>query len=492
MAISKRRRLSVSIEEDPPSPIGDDGLEVTKAIEVVNALNNANAADDVATAVTGITQQEKNTEEISDDLDSDIQTDGEIPVEDTDLPNPDGSDIDSDTSAVSGDDELEGLGQAASAATALEALIVKLESGQVVTTESFKSAGLKVSTEADTSTIISAAKNALKAVWDKLIQIVTGVYEFVSSLIDIHTTKLKTAKNDITVLEEAVSKLNKTTPRKDKIENETMAALLVSSTTDGSVAEMLKDIKSVTTIVGSYFEHLRQHFMPFTRSLEQSINGLNGTGANIKLMIGRMTLPSVMKRVNDIPGKRKPDPDLESWMGPIMTKGLQFAGFTSQDNTLTGNQQDRNSVVHNALFITRDPDWDTSVYELDVMNHAQLKQYLSSLDDLRAVASQGEVQLMLYRRSIEALKKLILKHKKDVDVLEASGKEDELKEVIRGRREIGNLLNYCLITTERFYGKPNREVMEYTNAVLSAGIAYCTQVIKAYTYKDNPASSEAT
>ena len=49
--------------------------------------------------------------------------------------------------------------------------------------------------------------------------------------------------------------------------------------------------------------------------------------------------------------KRKLDPSLEAYMGPIMPKGTRLAAFTAPDNTLSGDPSHPNAVIHNKIFL---------------------------------------------------------------------------------------------------------------------------------------------
>jgi hypothetical protein len=511
MRFGSRKRIVVSLEEEDLDALPDDGLEVTKAIEVVNAMNNLENPENVKTAMDGIEHQEeedkKNKEEEElggddttgsefgnpDDADgSPFETEGDgesgTAAEQTPgLPPESGEDKNSDEGIDP--DELE---DAANDARSLEALIDTFEKSGTLPNKKYHLKSVDITLESANG-FMDSAKAALKAVWDKLVDFAVRIVDFVTALIEIQQSKLKVAKEEITNVEEMVDRLTRSEPLTPTFKNRVMAGLLTTnmdSTGPLDASEMFTSMKLVSDVTMSYFDHVKQHYLPFANSIEQAFNRSvdnmdTSQVLSLKLMIGKMTLPSILKRTNDIPGKRKLDPSLESYIGPVMPRGVRMGAFVSPDNTINGDTTSPDSVVHSKIFLFT-YEHSPEVEELRVMSPPQLKQYLSLLDNLRAKASQGELHLMSYRRGVDNLKKIILKQKKQTDILERSSNENELKSVIRTRRMVGNMINYSLIVSEHFYGKPNREMMDFINAVLSAGIAYCNKSVTAYMQKTNP------
>lgn len=475
MRFRTKSKPILSLETSDVNEFPDDGLEVTKAIQVVQAKSHLEDPENVKMVLDEMKRQEE--EESTEDQESGDNTDSL-----------DGSDVNSDD--VPNPEEME---DAAADATALESLIEAFEKTGEAPKQPYRLKSIDVTLESSNG-FLATAKAALKAVWDKLVEYVVKIVDFVTTLIEINQSKLKLAKEEIIAVEEMVDKLTTTTPLTPTIENELMASLLTTSTNisgAASIPELISSITNVTAVASSYFDHLKMHYLPFATSIEQafgnSVDNMAIDQSNsVKLVVGKMTLPSVLKRVNDIPGKRKLDPSLEAYMGPIMPKGTRLAAFTAPDNTLSGDPSHPNAVIHNKIFLVQDFDHNSDVSELQVGAPQKLKEFIVKLDDLRAKASQGEIHLMAYRRGVENLKKLILKQKKQTDILDSSSNEQELKDVIKSRRMVGTMINYALIISEYFYGRPNRSMMEFINAVLSAGIAYCNKSVTAYMQKPNP------
>ena len=254
MRFRTKSKPILSLETSDVNEFPDDGLEVTKAIQVVQAKSHLEDPENVKTVLDEMKRQEE--EESTEDQESGDNTDSL-----------DGSDVNSDD--VPNPEEME---DAAADATALESLIEAFEKTGEAPKQPYRLKSIDITLESSNG-FLAAAKAALKAVWDKLVEYVVKIVDFVTTLIEINQSKLKLAKEEIIAVEEMIDRLTTTTPLTPTIENELMASLLTTSTNVGGAApttELISSITNVTAVASSYFDHLKMHYVPFATSIERA------------------------------------------------------------------------------------------------------------------------------------------------------------------------------------------------------------------------------
>lgn len=482
----RRRGLSITVETENKPP--EDNLEVTKAIEIVQSTNDISDVDSVAAKQDEIiAQQQELDENDSADADADMTTssDGE-----------EGSDFELDESSdVNTDEDIDGLADAVDDTEALEALIEKF-SNSTVTTESFDCASLGLTLEA--GSVKDAIWDTLKRVWQKLVEFVGRIAETVSTFIALQKSKLGTAKEEITNLKISVGKIfAEQKARRETIDSIPMAQLLTTTMDKNDKAEMFLSIANHSKIVESYFGHLRSHYATYVDSINKVLasgdefpEGLEGN-----ILVSRNTLPSVMTKVKDIDGQRKPLPTMETYRSPVMAKGTMIAAFvttdtsvkfgTSRSSTDSASVQDSdksNDVLNSKMILCLDHSYSSEVETLPVMSKGDLLKYLDQMEHLRQHLSQAEGLLMIYAKSINEFKKQISKASKDSLTLANAEKSDEVMVQAQGKRVVGTTLSACMVLTESFYGRPSLSMMQFSNHVLSAAVKYVVDCINAYTY----------